>query len=326
MGDVLLRIEDHIRRNALIEPRGEVCCLVSGGADSTCLWHALGALGYRVSSLHVNHRLRGADSEADARFCAETLGAEVVELDGVGRSEAALREQRYSLHRDRPRATGHTASDQVETILYRLASRGSATGIAVQRADGVVRPLLSVWRAETEAYCRSEGLAFRVDASNADTKRGLIRDEILPLLRRLHPAADENILRALDTRETLPPALADLLASPAGSKRVDLGRGLQAVREYDRLWLERGPVDLAGEVHWGEWRIRSELAGLKVRGWKPGDRLAGRTKKIQDLFVDAKIPRSEREAWPLVVRGDEVVAVPGILDAPGIETSREVTG
>ncbi len=326
MGDVLLRIEDHIRRNALIEPGGEVCCLVSGGADSTCLWHALGALGYRVSSLHVNHRLRGADSEADARFCAETLGAEVVELDGAGHSEAALREQRYSLHRDRPRATGHTASDQVETILYRLASRGSATGIAVQRADGVVRPLLSVWRAETEAYCRSEGLAFRVDASNADTKRGLIRDEILPLLRRLHPAADENILRALDTRETLPPALADLLASPAGSKRVDLGRGLQAVREYDRLWLERGPVDLAGEVHWGEWRIRSELAGLKVRGWKPGDRLAGRTKKIQDLFVDAKIPRSEREAWPLVVRGDEVVAVPGILDAPGIETSREVTG
>ncbi len=326
MGDVLLRIEDHIRRNALIEPGGEVCCLVSGGADSTCLWHALRALGYRVSSLHVNHRLRGADSDADARFCAETLGAEVVELDGAGHSEAALREQRYSLHRDRPRATGHTASDQVETILYRLASRGSATGIAVQRADGVVRPLLSVWRAETAAYCRGEGLAFRVDASNADTKRGLIRDEILPLLRRLHPAADENILRALDTRETLPPALADLLASPAGSKRVDLGRGLQAVREYDRLWLERGPVDLAGEVHWGEWRIRSELAGLKVRGWKPGDRLAGRTKKIQDLFVDAKIPRSEREAWPLVVRGDEVVAVPGILDAPGIETSREVTG
>src|SRR6266404_716574 len=326
MGDVLLRIEDHIRRNALIEPGAEVCCLVSGGADSTCLWHALRALGYRVSSLHVNHRLRGADSEADARFCAETLGAEVVELDGAGYSEAALREQRYSLHRDRLRATGHTASDQVETILYRLASRGSATGIAVQRADGVVRPLLSVWRAETAAYCRGEGLAFRVDASNADTKRGLIRDEILPLLRRLHPAADENILRALDTRETLPPALAALLASPAGSKRVDLGRGLQAVREYDRLWLERGPVDLAGEVHWGEWRIRSELAGLKVRGWRPGDRLAGRTKKIQDLFVDAKIPRSEREAWPLVVRGDEVVAVPGILDAPGIETSREVTG
>jgi len=324
VGELRDRIEEHIRRHGLIEPHGEVCCLVSGGADSTCLWHALGRLGYRVSALHVNHRLRGASSEADARFCAEALGARVVVLDGAGLTEAALRDQRYSVARDRLRATGHTASDQVETVLYRLVARGSATGIEVRRADGVVRPLLPVWRAETEEYCRVEGLAFRLDASNADTKRGLIRDEILPLLRRLHPAAEANLLHALDTRETLPPALAELLASPAGSKRVDLGGGLQAVREYDRLWLEHGPVELAGEVRWGDWRIRSELAGLKVRGWRPGDRLAGRRKKIQDLFVDAKIPRSEREAWPLVVRGDEVVAVPGIVEARGVEAVRAV--
>lgn len=317
------RIEQHVRRHELIEPGGEVCCLVSGGADSTCLWHALRALGYRVSALHVNHKLRGVESDGDARFCVEALAAEVVELDGRGLSEAELREQRYSVAGDRLRATGHTASDQVETILYRLVSRGSATGIVPRRADGVVRPLLTVWRDETEAYCGAEGLAFRVDETNPDTKRGLIRDEVLPLLRRLHPAADENILRALDLRETLPPALAELLASPVGSRRVDLGGGVQAVREYDRVWLERGPVELAGEVRWGKWRIRSELEGLKVRGWRPGDRLAGRSKKIQDVFVDAKIPRSEREAWPLVVRGDEVVAVPGIVDAPGIAAVRD---
>ena len=76
-----------------------------------------------------------------------------------------------------------------------------------------MHPLLDVWREETKAYCEAEGLEFRVDQSNADTKRGLIRDEILPLLRRLHPHADANILRALDTRETLPPQLAELLAS-----------------------------------------------------------------------------------------------------------------
>jgi tRNA(Ile)-lysidine synthase TilS/MesJ len=56
------------------------------------MWHALGALGYRVSALHVNHGLRGEDSEADARFCAEMLGAEVVRLDGAGLTEAELRE------------------------------------------------------------------------------------------------------------------------------------------------------------------------------------------------------------------------------------------
>ncbi|MHB8470497.1 MAG: tRNA lysidine(34) synthetase TilS [Gaiellaceae bacterium] len=317
------RVEQQIRRHELIAAGGEVCCLVSGGADSTCLWHALRALGYAVSALHVDHRLRGAESDADARFCREVLGAEVVEARGAGLSEADLRAARYAAGAGRLRATGHTASDQVETILYRLVSRGSATGMAPRRDGGVVHPLLGVWRDETEAYCTAEGLAFRLDASNAATKRGLIRDEILPLLRRLHPAADANLLRALDARATLPPALAELLASPAGSKRVELGGGLQAVREYDRLWLEAGPVELQGEVRWGEWRIRSGLAGLKVRGWQPGDRLAGRKKKIQDVFVDAKVPKSEREAWPLVVRGDEVVAVPGLVSCDGVEAVRD---
>ena len=316
------RVERFVREHDLIPAGGEVTCLVSGGADSTCLRHLLGGLGYRVSALHVNHKLRGAGSDEDARFCAEALGAEVVELDGRGLSEAGLREQRRSLARDRLRATGHTASDQVETILYRLASRGAATGIPPRSDDGIVHPLLPVWREETAGYCRDAGLDFRIDPSNAETKRGLIRDEILPLLRRLHPAADENLLRALDTRATLPPALAELLAAPVGSKRVDLGGGVQAVREHERLWLERGPVDLAGEIRWGGWTIRSELQGLRVRGWKPGDRLAGRRRKIQDVFVDAKVPRSEREAWPLVVRGDEVVAVPGIVEHPQVYVRR----
>ena len=317
------RVERFVREHELIPAGGGVTCLVSGGADSTCLWHLLGSLGYRVSALHVNHGLRGADSEEDARFCAEVLGAEVVERDGRGLSEAELREQRRQVATCYDvRATGHTASDQVETILYRLVSRGTATGMAPRSDDGVVHPLLPLWREETEAYCRAARLDFRLDASNADTKRGLIRDEILPLLRRLHPAADENLLRALDTRATLPPALAELLAAPVGSKRVDLGGGVQAVREHERLWLEHGPVDLAGEIRWGAWTITSELQGLRVRGWRPGDRLAGRRRKIQDVFVDAKVPRSEREAWPLVVRGDEVMAVPGIVEHPEVHAVR----
>ena len=76
----------------------------------------------------------------------------------AGLSEAELRDQRYSVARPMLRATGHTASDQVETILYRLASRGSATGIEVRRADGVVRPLLSVWREETAECWQSPSL------------------------------------------------------------------------------------------------------------------------------------------------------------------------
>ena len=196
---------------------------------------------------------------------------------------------------------------------------GAPGGIKAKREDGVVRPLLELWREETEAYCRAEGLEFRVDSSNRDTKRGLIRDEILPRLRRLHPGADRNLLRLAEDR---PSALDELLASASGSKRLDLGGGLTAVREYDHVWVERTPVALDGEVRWGGWRIEADVPGLKVRGWRAGDRLAGRSKKIQDVFVDAKVPRSERDAWPLVVRGDEVVAVPGIVEAEGVRAAR----
>ena len=297
--------------------------LVSGGADSTCAWHLLRGLGYRVSALHVDHGLRCGESDADARFCREQLDAEVVDgRAGPNATEEELRTIRYGFASDRLRATGHTASDQVETILYRLVSSGRPTGIKPLREDGVVRPLLPLWRHETEAYCREHGLEYRSDSTNRDTIRGLIRAEILPRLRQLHPAADANLLRALEDRRTLQPALAELLASPAGSKRVDLGQGLQAVREYDQLWLERSPVALDRPIRWGVWQIESDLAGLKVRGWRPGDRLAGRRKKIQDVFVDAKIPRSEREAWPLVVRGSEVVAVPGVVDHPQVKAER----
>ena len=314
------RVEEHVRRHELIPPGGEVTCLVSGGADSTCLWHALGALGYRVSALHVDHGLRGAESTADARFCREALGAEVVEAPVPDRpTEEALRALRYSFATDRLRATGHTASDQVETVLYRLVASGNAKAIKPRREDGVVRPLLEIWRDETEEYCREHRLEFRKDTSNSDTKRGLIRDEILPRLRALHPAADVNLLRLA---QGSPSKLDELLASTSGSRRLDLGGGVTAVREYDSVWVERTPVALEGEVQWGGWRIAADLPGLKVRSWRAGDRLAGRSKKIQDVFVDAKIPRSARESWPLVVRGDEVVAVPGIVDAEGVRVER----
>ncbi len=319
--DFRAKVERGIREHELIPPGGDVVCFVSGGADSTCLWHALSELGYGVSALHVDHGLRGSESDEDARFCREQLGAEVVDGRG-GSSEEELRDIRYSFATDRLRATGHTASDQVETVLYRVVTSGVPGGIRRCREDGVVRPLLDVWRAETEAYCAAVGIPFRQDSSNAGTKRGFIRRELLPRLRELDPRADANLLRLLE-RRTISPQLAELLDSAVGTKRLDLGGGRVAVREYGSVWLEDAPVPLEGEVRWGPWTIRTQETGLKVRGWRAGDRLAGRRRKIQDVFVDAKVPRSEREAWPLVVRGDEVVAVPGLAEAPGYEGAVE---
>jgi tRNA(Ile)-lysidine synthetase-like protein len=314
--ELLRRIHAHIRAHDLIPPGGEVTALVSGGADSTCLWHALGALGYRVSAVHVDHGLRGAESDADARHCREVIGAEVIRARDAG-SEAELRTRRYALtERHGLRATGHTASDQVETVLYRLVASGNAKGIKARREDGVVRPLLTLWCEETREYCRANGLVYREDSSNPGTKRGLVRDEILPLLRRLHPGADDNLLALAGEQPRLPrlleESLVQLLSTRAGTKSADLGDGIRAVREYERLRLE-------GTVQWGPWLLSTEVDGLEVRGRRPGDRLAGRRKKVQDLLVDAKVPRAERDAWPLVVQGDVVVCVPGIAEAPGWE-------
>jgi len=308
------RIESFIRAHELVEPGGSVACLVSGGADSTCLWHALRALGYDVSAVHVHHGVRGAAADADADHCARVMSARVVRVEPAA-TEAAMRAIRYAATEGLGlRATGHTASDQIETVLYRIVASGSTRGIKVCREDGVVRPLLAVTREDTAAYCVEHNLPVRVDTTNPETARGLIRDEILPLLLRLHPGAEANLRALGDERPRLPrgleASLVELLASRVGTKAADLGGGVRAVREYGTLRLE-------GAVEWGPWTLEAERGDLEVRARRPGDHLAGRRKKVQDLLVDAKVPRAERDNWPVVVCAGEVVAVPGIADAPG---------
>lgn len=315
------RVERWIRQHTLIEPGGRVTCLVSGGADSTCLWHLLRELGYRVRAVHADHGLRGDASAEDARFCKARFGAEVIRPCNSllqGATEAGLREWRYEATRGLGlRATGHTASDRVESVLLGLVASGTPQRIKPRREDGVVRPLLPLWREETVAYCVEHGLAWRVDATNPDTKRGLIRDRLLPLLEELDPRARSSLLALADERPRLPRALeaslVELLSSRAGTREADLGDGIRAVRAYDELRLE-------GAVTWGPWTLESDRPGLVVRARRPGDRLAGRSRKVQDVLVDAKVPRDERDSWPLVATEDgAVVAVVGIEDAPGFE-------
>jgi len=315
------RVERWIRDHELIRPGGEVVCLVSGGADSTCLWHVLRALGYLVRAVHVDHGQRGGESAADARFCEEHFGARVIRrctTVSQDSTEAALRRIRYEATRGLGlRATGHTASDQVESVLLGLVGSGMPQRIKPRREDGVVRPLLTVWREETETYCERHELPFRTDATNPGTKRGLIRNEILPLLERLDPRARTSLLRLAETPRRLPRALeaslVALLSSREGTRSADLGGGVRAVRVYDELRLE-------GAVTWGPWTLETDREGLVVRSRRPGDRLAGRSRKVSDVLVDAKVPRGDRDAWPLVATQDgTVVAVAGLEDAPGFE-------
>jgi tRNA(Ile)-lysidine synthase len=187
--------------------------MLSGGADSVCLLHASRELlgSESIVALHVNHGLR-EQADADQRFCADLCGqlairleTEKLRLPAGGNVEASAREGRYrAAARVRERhgldwiATGHTASDQVETVLYRLVSspgRRALLGIR-RRSERVVRPLIDLSRGQARDYCRALGLDWREDETNLDRgfARNRLRLDILPALREIHPAADQNVL------------------------------------------------------------------------------------------------------------------------------------
>jgi tRNA(Ile)-lysidine synthase len=216
MSDLL----EYVAAGGLLEPGRRVLVLLSGGRDSVCLLDLAVRIARDVEALHVDYGLRESSAE-DAAFCAELCGRLGVELHvrrprrpegtdpaspgSTGNLQAWARDQRYAeaarIARGGDIAAGHTATDQVETVLYRLAAspgRRALLGMAA-REGRLVRPLLGVTREQTAAHCEARGLAWREDASNASPAfaRNRVRGELLPALRSLHPAAEANVLRTL---------------------------------------------------------------------------------------------------------------------------------
>src|SRR3954447_242584 len=176
------------RSPPMIEPGKPLLVLLSGGADSVCLLHMAIEKGADVAALHVNYGLGGRQSDEDEQFCRELFPGVIVERVrlGKGNLQALAREARYELaeqHAVGDYATGHTLSDQAETVLMRLVSspgRRALLGMPARRGR-LVRPLLGMTRAETAAYCRQNGLSWRVDPSNSDPRftRARVRHELL---------------------------------------------------------------------------------------------------------------------------------------------------
>ena len=207
----MTRAEAIVRAGGLLAG-ARVLVLLSGGRDSVCLLDLAARLADEVSALHVDYGLRDS-SRTDADHCAALCARLGVPLSvhrpsppGGGNLQAWARDVRY---REAERlageeslvAAGHTASDQVETVLYRLAAspgRRALLGMAA-REGRLVRPLLEVTREETAAHCAERGLPWREDPSNASPAfaRNRVRHELLPALRGLHPAAEANVLRTL---------------------------------------------------------------------------------------------------------------------------------
>jgi tRNA(Ile)-lysidine synthase len=196
------------RASGLIAPGEPLLVLLSGGADSVCLLDCAMRLEADVRALHVNYGLRPG-APADEEYCralCSRLGVELtverVELseDDPGNLQAHARELRYAAAErlaEGDYAAAHTASDQAETVLYRLA--GSPGGRALlgmaPRRGRLVRPLLEVTRDDTHEYCEQRDLIWREDPTNIDRRfaRTRIRHDVLPVLRSLNDQAERTI-------------------------------------------------------------------------------------------------------------------------------------
>jgi len=284
---------DAVRAGGLLAPGRAVVVLLSGGRDSVCLLDVavrIAGAGH-VTALHCEYGLRDSAAD-DAAFCAdlcERLGA-AFELrhprEPAGNVQAWARQARYAAGRELAAtrgadlAAGHTASDQVETVLYRLAAspgRRALLGMA-PREGNVIRPLLGLTRPQTAAHCEARGLPWREDPTNADPAyaRGRVRHNLLPALRSLHPAAEANVLRtlellrdeaavldgvldaalaeagdppALEALRALPPALARLAVQRLADRALPPAAAPVAVgqRTAEILGLaERGALDVGG--------------------------------------------------------------------------------
>ncbi len=229
--DLPRRVERFITENNLFNSSGTVLAGVSGGPDSVCLLHILNSLrsslGLDLHVAHLNHQLRGAESDADAAYVADlaekmSLPFTIESRDVTGYQsergcslEEAAREVRYGFFAEMAEtlgasmvAVGHTADDQAETIIMHLIRGTGLSGLQGMRplfewglpgggSLTVVRPLLEVTRQETELYCHELELHPRIDLSNHSPEylRNRIRAEIMPQLAEYNPNIVESLNR-----------------------------------------------------------------------------------------------------------------------------------
>ena len=199
-----------------LENAKSVAVAVSGGADSVALLNVMLTLsneyGFEVFAAHFNHKLRGGESERDMLFVrnlCEKLGVKLVcgEGDVAARArekkigtELAARQMRYDFFDKLAAdlvATAHTASDNLETVIFNLTRGSGISGLCgiPPKRDKYIRPLIFCTRAQIEEYCKLNNLAYVTDSTNLsdDYTRNLIRHKIVPVLRDINPSVENNV-------------------------------------------------------------------------------------------------------------------------------------
>lgn len=256
------RVSTYISKNHLICSGDHIVVAISGGADSVCLLSILfelrDKLGIELSACHFDHRLRGAESEADQKFVQELCKRRGIELalgqapdKNLYKSEDSARQARYAFFekileesRGAKIALAHNLNDQAETVLLRLI-RG--TGIRGLRAispqrQNFIRPLLPLSRMEIEDYLKKRNIKFRTDRSNADTAllRNQIRHNILPILAKSNPRIVET-LNTLAQQSRTDYDYLDNQATKALQKIIITQTSDHIILDYSK-WLKLDPA------------------------------------------------------------------------------------
>jgi len=218
-------IESILREQCGLTKDRPIIAGISGGPDSLCLLSILREAGYRVIVAHFNHKLR-SDADADANAVEQAASrmnfASVIESGDVREYasmekfslEEAARNMRYRFLMEQARrskaqavAVGHTADDQVETVLMHFIRGAGLAGLrgmtyrtilpAFDNEIPIVRPLLDAWREETVVYCASHGLRPRYDPSNdsLDFFRNRIRNQLIPVMESYNPRFRDAVKR-----------------------------------------------------------------------------------------------------------------------------------
>lgn len=398
---MLNKLTAFIRAQNMIRPGQHIVCAVSGGADSVALLFGLyllrEKLDFSLSAAHFNHHLRGEESDRDEAFVRDFCHRFDIPLHVGGGNvtpgpkglEAAAREARYAFLRSLSGtiATAHTADDNAETILLHLVRGTGLKGLCgiTPVGENLIRPMLTVTRAEVEAFLEEYHLRHVSDSSNDGDAflRNRIRHHVMPLLQAENPRLAENLTAmamGLQEEEKLLENLAkdaytleisalrqvdpairsrvlehflqengvkepqrshialaeSLVFSEKPSARAAFPGGVVLERCYDTLRLQPRKAEpwcvqvLPGVTKVPGWRVTCREATeiinstttftltvqgpVFLRSRRSGDeiRLAGGTKTLKKLFIDRKIPASQRYLVPVLAEESGVLGLPGI--------------
>ncbi len=332
---------------------------VSGGADSVCLLVALAGLRRNsklaIHAAHLNHRLRGAESDADAAYVEELCASlavptilESADVEGYRQRrrlslEEAARNVRYGFFAAAARrvgasavALGHTADDQVETVLMHILRGSGVAGlrgmepVSTWKARGgaplvLLRPLLGTRRSETEEYCEGFQLDPRKDSTNESPEflRSRLRQELVPLLRGYNPRVDEGILRLAAAAGDAD----DYLRKEAARAWRRIGRVEGDEAFIDSAGLGRLPTALQAEVfRTALFALRGDLRGIEATHLQKIEELAaGAAGRSMDLpgtlsflagYERHRIGPRLVEKAPVLKRKRRL-NVPGVTELPG---------